>query len=159
MQIKNLKLICFTLTSQEQLSLETEASIGKDLREHIVKQFTFNKDLVMVCNGKIIKDDDSITDGSIITLTKWKDPTQIASLSGLPLNLPLTSDLPLTLTGAEVRQALKTNPELMFLLMHNIAKVDPYFLSYLAVNPIKAKNEMEKYLSQDKFTLTINGKK
>ena len=44
----------------------------------------------------------------------------------------------------------------MFLLMHNIAKVDPYFLSYLAVNPIKAKNEMEKYLSQDKFTLTFN---
>jgi hypothetical protein len=139
------------MTSQEQLSLETEASIGKDLREHIVQQFTFNKDLVMVCNGKIIKDDDSITDGSIITLTKWKDPTQIASLSPSDLNLPLT------LTGAEVRQALKTNPELMFLLMHNIAKVDPYFLSYLAVNPVKAKNEMEKYLSQDKFTLTING--
>jgi len=141
MQLKNLKLICFTLTSQEQLSLETEASTGKDLREHIVQQFTFNKDLVMVCNGKIIKDDDRITDGSIITLTKWKDP------------LPSSKSL----TGAEVKQALKTDPDLMFLLMHNIAKVDPYFLSYLAVNPVKAKNVMEKYLSNAKFTLTLNG--
>ncbi len=148
MTLKNLKLICFTLTSQEQLSLDTEADTGKELREHIVQQFAFNKDLIMVYNGKFIKDDDIITDGSIITLTKWKISASVGS----------TEEYSAQYTGSEVKQALKNNAELMFLLMHNIAKVDPYFLSYLAVNPVKAKTEMEKYLSQDKFTLTIKGK-
>ncbi len=162
MTLKTLTLICFTLSTGEappvSLTLETDAITGKELREHIVKKFDFNKGLFMICDGKFVKDDDYITDGSIITLTKWKDSVAGSVAGSVAASATSQEGYSAQYTGAEVKQALKTNAELMFLLMHNIAKADPFFLSYLAVNPVKAKHEMDKYLDQEGFSLKIKGK-
>ena len=60
-------------------------------------------------------------------------------------------------TGAEVKAATLKSGDIMFNIICDIAKRNPFYLSYLAVNPSMAKKELMSSLDEDDFKLTIVG--
>jgi hypothetical protein len=104
------------LSSPVNLTLETEASTGKALKDHIIDVYGLNPGLHIVYDGRIIGDNDIIPASSPCTLVlaKWQPSLDIE----------------------------------LFDILHKIARQDPYLLSYLAVNPAKAREEVILYLKK-----------
>jgi hypothetical protein len=60
-------------------------------------------------------------------------------------------------TGAQVKIAMQKSTNIMFNIIHFIGYQNPFFLSYLAVNPAKAKEHIEETLNRPDFTFIIKG--
>jgi hypothetical protein len=58
--------------------------------------------------------------------------------------------------GKTVLSAANKNGDIMYNIICDIASRNPFFLSYLAVNPGLARKEMNKILNSDEFKLTIH---
>ena len=59
--------------------------------------------------------------------------------------------------GDQIKIAMKQNTNIMLNLIHMIGRQNPFFLSYLAVNPIKADEHIKETLDQQDFVFTVKG--
>ena len=60
-------------------------------------------------------------------------------------------------TGAQVRTALVRNSNILFNIIQLIGRENPFFLSYLVINPQLAQEHIDMTLDGDDFKLTIRG--
>ncbi len=108
------------------LTLYTESKTGALLRSEISAMYDFSPNVQLVHNGKIIQDNDDLsqvfknTDVAVVILVKWKRPLE---------------------------------PGEFFLLIQRMATKDPYFLSYLVMHPEKAQEMFDKELSETAWPL------
>jgi hypothetical protein len=77
------------------------------------------------------------------------------TLAPVPDPLPLPYQV--SYNGQQVKTAMKKSSNIMLNLIHMIGHQNPFFLSYLAVNPTKAKEHIEETLNQPDFTIVIKG--
>lgn len=107
-------------TPVNYLTLDTEATTGKQLKDDILNTYDLYPGLIIVHEGKIIKDQDSLQERAVsYVLAKWQ--------SSLDLEI--------------------------FDILHTLASKDPYFLSHLAVNPLKAREEITSFIKQANLNL------
>ena len=59
--------------------------------------------------------------------------------------------------GSDVAKAIKADPTILYNVMNLIAQSNPFFLSYLAVNPGMARDYVDKTLADPAFTMTVMG--
>ena len=60
-------------------------------------------------------------------------------------------------TGAELRQAMEVSTKIMFYLINRIGTLNPFFLSYLAVNPDQAMEHIDETLNNPEFRFVVKG--
>jgi len=59
--------------------------------------------------------------------------------------------------GTQLRQAMNKNTGILLNVIHMIGQQNPFFLSYLAVNPSKAMEHLNETLDQPDFKFTVKG--
>jgi hypothetical protein len=59
--------------------------------------------------------------------------------------------------GQQLKDAMKRDSNILINIINMIGRQNPFFLSYLAVNPSKAKEHIYVTLNQPEFVLTVHG--
>lgn len=62
-----------------------------------------------------------------------------------------------TYNGQQLRQAMNKSTSILINVIHMIGQQNPFFLSYLAVNPTKAMEHLNETLDQSDFKFTVKG--
>jgi len=62
-----------------------------------------------------------------------------------------------TYNGQQLRQAMNKSTSILINVIHMIGQQNPFFLSYLAVNPTKAMEHLNETLNQSDFKFTVKG--
>lgn len=60
-----------------------------------------------------------------------------------------------TYTGKDIKEAIKKSTDLLLDVMHLIGHQNPFFLSYIATNPSKARDFINETLDSDEFKLVV----
>jgi hypothetical protein len=144
-----MKITIKRLETKELLTLETEAQDGAQLRADIINKLGFNPNLEIIYKGLFLKNNESVLylENKTVLVIRWRTDTPTATE---------TENVSGTYTGEEVTRVLRYSGDVVFNLLHGLSQKDPYILSYLAVNPNKAREEILKYLSMPDFILNIN---
>jgi hypothetical protein len=107
------------------LTLNSRSETGAALRSEISEMYDFNPNVQLVYNGKVIEDNECLSQvfkntNIVVILVKWKRPLE---------------------------------PGAFFIIIQRMAAKDPYFLSYLAMYPEKAQELFDKELSKATWPL------
>lgn len=60
-----------------------------------------------------------------------------------------------TYTGKDIKEAMRKSTDLLLDVMHLIGHQNPFFLSYLATNPSKARDFIDESLDNEEFKLVV----
>lgn len=60
-----------------------------------------------------------------------------------------------TYTGADIKEAMKKSTDLLLDVMHLIGHSNPFFLSYIATNPVMAREHINTTLDSPEFKLVV----
>jgi hypothetical protein len=133
----------------------TATSIA-DLRQQCMTTAGDGKQVVLVTEGRILHDDGAWPISTLVYVTLKSQPTQNAPAQVTPAQATPTGLYRKTYTGKQLLTVVN-NCHLVFRLLQDMAKQNPFILSYLAMDPNQVKTELIQLLSDPKFVLNIEG--
>ena len=121
-------------------------------------------DIIFICTGRTIPltstfNGEELSFDNVFIIVKKKRPEPEINPEPAEAEQPAESGPNVTVryTGEQVLIAIKSNPDVLFSVIHLIAQANPFFLSYLAINPVMAREHVEKMLTEPDFKFTIKG--
>jgi hypothetical protein len=140
------------------------------------EKFSTNYTIIFINSGRTLLLDNTVKDtvGDIYIVTKPAPeapevPAQEAASPSqeVPVPVPVLaseseseseSDEPETIlvTGSELKDIIASNSDLLFDVICHIGRQNPFFLSYLAVNPEQARSCLHQFLDDPNFRMSVD---
>jgi hypothetical protein len=156
---------------KSMLGLEYELAVPLDktfeeITVLINEKYTSNFKITYVHAGHTVKLTDSPVDegltnsDTVYIVTVEAPPREEQELPRPAVPAPPLPEEPAyeaTYNGDQIRTAMQRSSDVLMNLIHMIGTKNPFFLSYLAVNPKKAADHIEETLVQPDFVFKVHG--
>lgn len=177
-------LFATVLSSQYDVDVPLDAKFS-EITDMINNKYNLNNKITYVYGGRTLKLDstpisENLDNNSKIFIVESPSPVQVTAKQApppTPAESETGSDIDTdsgsesesepaveselaytaTYTGQQVKQVIDKNSNVMFNIIHMIGQQNPFFLSYIAVNPKKAQEYMLETLDQPDFKFVVKG--
>lgn len=123
-----------------------------NLLPYVTEYYGESYNVRFVYAGKVLEHETKIN------AFEYTEGNPIYLVLGEKIVKPALAEYEVTYDGKQVLSACQNNGNVMFKIIADLACRNPYFLSYLAVDPAKAKQYLYETVESEDFSLTVKGK-